>query len=36
MNDSTFGGEITNLIYYPGTLSLPEIQEIMALKAPQE
>ena len=34
MNDSTFGGEITNLIYYPDALSLPEIQNIMALKAP--
>jgi hypothetical protein len=33
MNDNTFGGEITNLIYYPDTLLLPEIKQIMALKA---
>ena len=36
MNDSTFGGEINNLIYYPDTLSLPEIHQIMSLKPTQE
>ena len=35
MNDSTFGGEINNLIYYPDTLLLPEIHQIIALKPQQ-
>jgi hypothetical protein len=35
MNDNTFGGEINNLIYYPDTLLLPEIQSIMSIKPKQ-
>jgi hypothetical protein len=35
MNDSTFGGEITNLLYFSDKLSLPQIKQIMELKAPQ-
>ena len=36
MNDNTFGGEITNLIYCPDKLSLPQIQDIMSLKSPKK
>ena len=32
MNDLTFGGEISNLVYYPDTLLLGEVQNIMSLQ----
>jgi hypothetical protein len=31
MNNNTFGGEISNLLYYPDVLKLQDIQDIMAL-----
>ena len=35
MNDSTFGGEITNLLYFSDRLTLPQINQIMELKVPK-
>ena len=32
MNDKTFGGEITNLLYYSDSLTIPEIKQIISLK----
>lgn len=31
MNDNTFGGEISNLLYYPDAVKLQDIKDIMAL-----
>ena len=31
MNNNTFGGEISNLLYYPDVVKLQDIQDIMAL-----
>jgi hypothetical protein len=31
MNENTFGGEISNLLYYPDALKLQDIQDIIAL-----
>lgn len=33
MNDLTFGGEITNLLYYPDTLLLGDVQSIMSFQS---
>jgi hypothetical protein len=35
MNDLTFGGEISNLLYYPDTLLLGDIQSIIELQPPE-
>ena len=34
MNDNTFGGEISNLLYYPTVVKLQDIKDIMALAPP--
>lgn len=31
MNNNTFGGELSNILFYPNPLKIPEIQSIMAL-----
>ena len=31
MNNNTFGGEISNILYYPDVVKLQDIQDIMAL-----
>jgi len=36
MNDKTFGGEINNLLYYPNTLDLNDIKNIIDLKSNNE
>jgi hypothetical protein len=36
MNDKTFGGEISNLLYYPDTLLLGDIQSIISLQTPSQ
>jgi hypothetical protein len=33
MNDKTFGGEISNLLYYPDSLSYENVNDILKLKA---
>jgi len=33
MNDKTFGGEISNLLYYPDSLSYENVSDILKLKA---
>ena len=35
MNDLTFGGEISNLLYYPDTLLLGDVQSIISLQPKQ-
>jgi hypothetical protein len=36
MNDKTFGGEISNLLYYPDALLLGDIQSIIDLQEKPE
>ena len=36
MYDNTFGGEISNLIYYPESLKLPDVKSILALAPPSQ
>ena len=36
MNDKTFGGEINNLLYYPDSLTIVNVKDIIKLKPNQE
>jgi hypothetical protein len=36
MHANTFGGEISNLLYYPETLKIPDVKSILALAPPAE
>jgi hypothetical protein len=36
MHDNTFGGEISNLLYYPENLKLPDVNSILTLAPPSQ
>jgi hypothetical protein len=36
MNDNTFGGELSNILYYPENLKLPDISSILTLAPPSQ